>query len=200
MRKRLRDNELLQLVEEKIKADTSVANYGARMLASDIRLSEGKQVAERRVRQMQRELAPEDADVRTAPKPPQRREYLSGGPRSYYHANQNEKICLKNGFKVYLYAVVDGFSGKVLLLVALPAKYSRLVFACYWGTVKKYGLPVGLRVDKGTEAVILVFSQFVHGLKATTGKSTKNTRVLLSLSPSPPVLSLLCRQRQSGPH
>ncbi len=191
---RLSDAKLYSEIDRLQKANDTLAALGGRMTASKLRI-EGYAVYEARVVAAQKELNPVEAEARKrkAAPVPERIEYLSLGPCDYWHCDQHEKIFV-GAFKIILY---DGFSGKVLSLVALPSKNSRLVFAAsWWKAVKEYGLPAGVRLDKGTDAVIIVFSQLSQKLKVTTGKSTDNGKVC---SCPPRMLCLfLLRLRRSG--
>ena len=106
----------------------------------------------------------------------QRRVYNVMGPNHLWHVDTNHKLVR---WRFIIIGGVDGFSRLVTFLKCCDNNTSATVLECFLSGVKKYGLPLKVRSDKGLENVSIAdFMLTERGENGMiTGTSTHNQRI-----------------------
>ena len=128
---------------------------GYRSIWHALRIS-GYQVPRRVVEQLMRELDPEGIEIRRSRRL-RRRIYRVPGPNYCWHTDVYDKL-KPYGFPIH--GCIDGWSRKIIWLRVAQSNNNPLVPGqVYIESVAKYGCPVKLRTDCGTENGVMAALQ-----------------------------------------
>jgi len=146
-------NDVRQRIQAKLNGPGCMGGY--RSVWHALRM-EGCQVPRRVVEQIIREVDPEGCEIRRT-KRLRRRTYRVPGPNYCWHTDGYDKL-KPYGFPIH--GCIDGWSRKIIWLhLARSNNTPEIPAAFYLQSVEKYGCPVKLRSDCGTENGIMAAMQ-----------------------------------------
>ena len=146
-------DEIRELIQEKLRGPACMGGY--RSIWHALRIS-GYQVPRRVVEQLMRELDPEGIEIRRSRRL-RRRTYRVPGPNYCWHTDGYDKL-KPYGFPIH--GCIDGWSQKIIWLCVAQSNNNPLVPGQFYiESVAKYGCPVKLRTDCGTENGVMAALQ-----------------------------------------
>ena len=146
-------DEIRELIQEKLRGPACMGGY--RSIWHALRIS-GYQVPRRVVEQLMRELDPEGIEIQRSRRL-RRRTYRVPGPNYCWHTDGYDKL-KPYGFPIH--RCIDGWSRKIIWLRVAQSNNNLLVPGQFYiESVAKYGCPVKLRTDCGTENGVMAALQ-----------------------------------------
>ena len=146
-------DEIRELIQEKLRGPACMGGY--RSIWHALRIS-GYQVPRRVVEKLMRELDPEGIEIRRSRRL-RRRTYRVPGPNYCWHTDGYDKL-KPYGFPIH--GCIDGWSRKIIWLRVAQSNNNPLVPGQFYiESVAKYGCPVKLRTDCGTENGVMAALQ-----------------------------------------
>ena len=146
-------DEIRELIQEKLRGPACMG--GCRSFWHALRIS-GYQVLQRVVEQLMRELDSEGIEIRRSRRL-RRRKYRFPDPNYCWHTDGYDKL-KPYGFPIH--GCIDGWSRKIIWLRVAQSNNNPLVPGQFYvESVAKYGCPVKLRTDCGTENGVMAALQ-----------------------------------------
>ncbi|XP_031343118.1 uncharacterized protein LOC116177155 [Photinus pyralis] len=107
-----------------------------------------------------------------------RRTYRVKGPNYLWHMDSNHKLTT---FRFVFHGCIDGYSRLIIYLKCLPDNTSQSVLNLFKIGVEKFGLPVRVRGDHGTENILvaeyMLNERGINRGSYITGRSVHNQRI-----------------------
>lgn len=145
------------------------------VLTSGMLLDAGVKPTRKRVREAQARLDADGVDDRKSTAVARR---VYSVPHAHYlwHLDGNMKMLR---FRLAVHGMIDGFSHAIVMLKCDDNNRAATVLNHFYEAVRKYGFPLHVRCDKGTENVLVADAQLVaRGEGAVfTGSSVHNQRI-----------------------
>lgn len=147
--RRMSRGTITQVIREELEGTGSTMGY--RRMHKTL-LNKGILCRREDVRQVLKYLDPEGVAARKRRRL-QRRKYNSPGPNYVWHIDGHDKL---KPFGFSIHGCIDGFSRKLIWLeVGTTNKMPEVIARFYLDAVKKFGLPLYLKADNGTEHALI---------------------------------------------